>query len=97
MRMDNIQSSRTFRIGSKSIVCSSSATALRIETEDLISELRLRLPELVAKSDEHRYLEAVHYATVARQLLNYHAVLARTSSKPGNRVIDLSAVSAFAK
>ena len=36
----------------KSIGLSPAATALRIETEDLITELRLRRPELVAKSDE---------------------------------------------
>jgi len=61
----------------KSIGLSPAATALRIETEDLITELRIRRPELVAKSDESRYLEAVQYATVARQLLTYHAALAR--------------------
>src|SRR5262249_30215791 len=43
------------------------ATALRVETEELISELGVRRPELIAKSDESRYLEAVHYAGVARQ------------------------------
>ena len=47
----------------KSIGLSPAATALRIETEDLISELRVRRPELVAKSDESRYLEAVQYAS----------------------------------
>lgn len=57
------------------------ATALRIETEELISELCVRRPELVAKSDESRYQEAVHYAVLARQLLNYHATLAQTSEK----------------
>jgi erythromycin esterase len=57
------------------------ATALRIETEELISELRVRRPELVAKSDERRYLEAVHYAVMARQLLNFHATLAQMSEK----------------
>ena len=57
------------------------ATALRIETEELISELRVRRPGLVAKSDESRYLEAVHYAAMARQLLNFHAALAQTSEK----------------
>lgn len=64
----------------QSIGLSPAATALRIETEDLISELHVRRPELVAMSDERRYLEAVHYATVARQLLNYHATVARASS-----------------
>lgn len=65
----------------KSIGLSPAATALRIETEDLISELRIRRPELVAKSDEGRYLEAAQYASIARQLLNYHATLARQSNR----------------
>ncbi len=60
---------------------SAEATALRIETEDLLAELRIRRPELVAKSDQSRYLEAAHYAIVARQLLHYHAKLAQTSEK----------------
>lgn len=72
----------------KSISMSPAATALRIETEDLITELRLRRPELVAKSDENRYLEAVQYATVARQLPKYHAVLARTSGKRIERLVE---------
>jgi len=71
----------------KSIGLSPAATALRIETEDLISELHVRRPELVAKSDESHYLEAVQYATVARQLLNYHATLAR-KSEPGKRIVE---------
>jgi erythromycin esterase len=70
----------------KSVGLSPAATALRIETEDLITELRLRRPELVAESDESRYLEAVQYASVARELLNYHAALARTSSQ---RLVEL--------
>lgn len=57
------------------------ATTLRIETENLIAELRVRRPELVARSDESRYLEAVHYAAMARQLLHYHVALAQTSQK----------------
>jgi erythromycin esterase len=73
----------------KSIGLSPAATKLRIETEDLITELCLRRPELVAKSDEDHFLEAAQYATVARQLLNYHAALARTSGKPGERIIEL--------
>jgi erythromycin esterase len=72
----------------KSVGSSPAATALRIETEDLISELRLRRPELVAKGNERRYLEAEQHATVARQLLNYHAALARTSGKPGERIVE---------
>jgi erythromycin esterase-like protein len=70
----------------KSIGLSSAANALRIETEDLITELQVRRPELVAKSDISRYLEAVHYAKVGRQLLNYHATLARPSDA-GERLV----------
>ena len=70
----------------KSVGLSPEATALRIETEELISELRVRRPELVAKSDESRYLEAVQYASMARQLLNYHAALAGKSSE---RLVEL--------
>lgn len=69
----------------KSVGLSPEATALRIETEDLITELHLRCPELVAKSDKSRYLEAVQYASVARQLLNYHATMAR---KSGERIVQ---------
>ena len=71
----------------KSIGLSLAATALRIETEDLISELCARRPELVAKSDKSHYLEATHYTSVARQLLNYHAALAR-KSESGKRIIE---------
>ena len=53
----------------------SAATALRIETEDLIAELRTRRPELVARRDKGRYVEAVHDASVARELLNFFAAL----------------------
>jgi erythromycin esterase len=67
------------------------ATALRIETEELISELRVRRPELVAKSDERRYQEAVHYAVMARQLLNFHATLAQTSDKRQARLLGIRA------
>lgn len=72
----------------KSIGLSPAAAALRIEVEDLIMELRLRRPELVAKSDENRYLEAVQYAMLSRQLLNYHAALVRTSARPGERLVE---------
>ncbi len=75
----------------QSIGRSPEATALRIETEDLISELRVRRPELVAKSDESRYLEAVHYAVMARQLLHYHAALAQTSEKRQARLLGIRA------
>ena len=68
----------------QSIGRSPEATALRIETEELISELRVRRPELVAKSDESRYREAVHYAVVARQLLTLSCgVSANVRETPG--------------
>jgi erythromycin esterase-like protein len=67
------------------------ASALRIETEELISELRVRCPELVAKSGESRYQEAVHYAVLARQLLNYHAALAQPSDKRQARLLGIRA------
>jgi erythromycin esterase-like protein len=65
------------------------ATTLRIEIEDLISELHARRPELVAKSDQKRYLEAVQFAGEARQLLNYHAELARESDKRVGRLLGI--------
>lgn len=72
---------------------SPAATALRIETEELISELRVSRPELIAKSDRSGYLKALHYATLARQLLNYHAALAQTqtSSKRQARLLGIRA------
>jgi erythromycin esterase-like protein len=65
----------------KSIGQSSTASALRIETEDLIAQLEVRRPELIAKTDQRRYRAATHYACVARQLLNYHATMARSSDR----------------
>jgi erythromycin esterase-like protein len=38
---------------------------------------------LVATSDQDRYSEAVHYASLARQLLNYHAAVAPKSDYAG--------------
>lgn len=65
---------------------SAAATALRIETEDLITELTIRRPELVASSGRDRYLEAMQHASAARQFLSYHAGLARQSD---HRVAEL--------
>lgn len=53
------------------------ASALRVATEDLISDLRSQAPELIGRSDAARYAEALHYAAMARQLLNFHAAMAR--------------------
>lgn len=73
----------------KSVGLSPAATQLRIETEDLISELQVRRPELVAESDEGRYLEAMQYVTVARQLLNYHAAVAQGPGDSAKRIVRL--------
>jgi erythromycin esterase len=56
----------------KSIGLSPNATAMRIETEDLISKLQAHRPELVEKSDKDSFMEALQHAKVTRQLLNYH-------------------------
>jgi erythromycin esterase-like protein len=68
---------------------SPAAVALRNETEDLIAELSARRPELVAKSGRSRYLEAMHYARMARQLLSYHAGLARASGDRTARLLGM--------
>jgi erythromycin esterase-like protein len=73
----------------KSIGLSPNATALRIAVEDLICELRTRRPELVAASDAEAFLEAVHCASAARHLLNYHAGVAGTSPR---RIAELLGV-----
>lgn len=70
---------------------SPAASALRIETEELISELCVRRPAFSAKSNQRRYLEAVHYAEMARQLLTYHAALAQPSEKRQERLLGIRA------
>jgi len=62
---------------SQSIGASPEAAALRLEVEELITDLRVRRPELVARSDPDRFAEALQHALNARQLLNYHAGMAR--------------------
>ena len=71
----------------RSIGLSPAATSLRIETEDLIAQLQVRRPEMMAMSGKNRYLEAMQYATLGRQLLNYHAALAQKSD-PGKRIVQ---------
>ncbi|GLV60719.1 erythromycin esterase [Dictyobacter sp. S3.2.2.5] len=73
----------------QSIGLSAEATALRIETEELISDLLIRRPELVAQSGPDRYREALQYALEARQLLNYHAELAGTSDERIARLLGI--------
>lgn len=73
----------------KSVGLSPAANQLRIETEELILELRRRRPELVAKSDIGRYSEALQHATVARELLNFHAASARKSGELYARLLGI--------
>ncbi|MFN8569235.1 MAG: erythromycin esterase family protein [Kouleothrix sp.] len=70
----------------QSVGLSAAASMLRVETEDLITELQIRRPELVAQSAANRYWEALQYALIARQLLSYHATVARASD---HRVSEL--------
>jgi erythromycin esterase len=65
----------------------SAAAGLRMETEELISKLQIRRPELVAKGGQGCYCEAVHNASLARQLLNFFAALARESSYIGSLAV----------
>ena len=75
---------------SKSIGLSPAAAALRNETEDLITDLLLRRPALATREDDDgRFDQAVQHAKVARQLLTYHAGLARASE---NRIAELLGV-----
>jgi erythromycin esterase-like protein len=74
---------------SKSVGLSPAANALRIATEDLIAELRTLRPELAANSGIDRYLEALQYAAVARDLLNFHAASARRSGELYARLLGI--------
>jgi erythromycin esterase-like protein len=67
----------TYADHTKSVGLSPAAAALRIATEDLITELRTRHPELVGLGDASRYAEALQHARIGREQLNYHAALAR--------------------
>jgi erythromycin esterase-like protein len=88
-RDDDWENTAALMDPAKSIGLSPAATALRIETEDLTDELRRRRPELIDTSGESRYSEALHYASLARQLLNYHAETARASADRLVRLLGL--------
>ena len=70
----------------KGIGLSENAAKLRIEAEDLITELAVRAPELIAASDSMRHGEAMRYAELARQMLTYHAAMAGNAP---NRIAEL--------
>src|SRR5262249_6149719 len=67
----------------KSVGLSPAATSLRIALEGLITELLIRRPELIGFSDAERHAEALHYASVTRQHLNYHAAVAGKAGHGG--------------
>ncbi len=67
----------------QSIGRSAPATALRIAVLDLITELRIRRPELVGVSDPLTYADALHHAELARKLLDAHAALATPGAYAG--------------
>jgi erythromycin esterase len=56
------------------------ASALRVAVDDLATELRVRQPELVARTDRESFREALHSVTVSRHLLTLHVALARRES-----------------
>jgi erythromycin esterase len=60
----------------QSIGRSPAASELRVATVDLITELSIRRPELIAKSDPLAYADALHHAELTLNLLNAHALLA---------------------
>jgi erythromycin esterase len=74
---------------SKAVGQSPTAKTLRVETEELIAELLVRRPELVAKSDKISYREALHYAIETRQLLHYHAIFAIASPNRQARLLGI--------
>jgi len=67
----------------QSIGLSAAATELRIASLDLITELRIRRPELVGLSDRLAYADALHHAELARKLLDAHAALAKPGAYSG--------------
>jgi erythromycin esterase len=73
----------------KSIGASPAATSLRIEAENLISDLTIRRPELIAASDAARFSQALHHANLARQLLTYHAAMATASDDRTVRLLGI--------
>ena len=63
--------------------------SLRVETEDLMAELLSRRPEAVKAGGIGRYREAVQHLALARQLLSYHAAMARRSEKRTSELLGI--------
>ena len=53
------------------------AKTLRVKTEDLMSALRVRMPELLPASGDDSDRDAIQHIEVARQLLTFFAALNR--------------------
>jgi len=62
---------------SQSVGLSTSARELRLAAQDLITDLRIHRPALVARRDPPAYADALHHAALLRELLSAHAALAR--------------------
>ncbi|MGN6368679.1 MAG: erythromycin esterase family protein [Phycisphaerae bacterium] len=73
----------------QSIGLSATAAALRVETENLHADLMIRRPEAIAATSLGEFEEAMRYAGLARQLLDYHAGVAGNSP---TRIADLLAL-----
>jgi erythromycin esterase-like protein len=73
----------------QSVGLSPNAAALRVEVDELIAELDLQRPALVARSSADAFLDARLCATTARQLLTYHATLARPTGDRYFRALGL--------
>jgi erythromycin esterase-like protein len=73
----------------RAIGLSPDAAALRIAAENLISDLHANRPGFVAAQGMERFLEAMHHAAQARQLLNYHAALAKASGDRQGRLLGI--------
>lgn len=67
------------------------AAALQIATENLISELARSHISLLAAQGRKRFDEAMHYAYEAREMLNYHAVLATPAPDRQGRLLSIRA------
>ncbi|HYO25127.1 MAG TPA: erythromycin esterase family protein [Lacipirellulaceae bacterium] len=56
------------------------AATLRVATEEVVSELQVKRPALIATCGEQAFLDAMHHAVNARQLLSFFTALATGSN-----------------
>lgn len=74
---------------SQSVGLSPAATALRIEVEELITDLDIRRPEFVHLSGEESFRMAEISAIIGRRLLTYHACIARIAENRTRRGLGI--------